>query len=60
MISKLVLLLTAAVIVAGAVGKWRKPGAAGGNAIEPARKCPDCGAYLIGSARCPCSDAAGG
>jgi hypothetical protein len=48
------------VILAGAVSRWRKPpGASGGNRIEAARKCPDCGAYLIGPDPCPCADGVG-
>ena len=55
MISKIALLALALVILAGAVAKWRKSDAAPGKSIEPARKCPDCGAYMIGSGPCPCA-----
>jgi hypothetical protein len=60
MVTKLALLVLAAVILAGAVSRWRKPpGTSSGNKIEAARKCPDCGAYLIGSGPCPCADGSG-
>lgn len=55
MISKIALVVLALVILAGALAKWRKPDAAQGKAIEPARKCDDCGAYMIGPGPCPCA-----
>ncbi len=58
MMTKIALLLVALVILAGALAKWRKGDAAPGKAIEPARKCPDCGDYMIGPGACPCTDPA--
>jgi hypothetical protein len=56
MITKLALLLLAAVLLAGIVSRWRKPPPSRGNAIESARKCSDCGAYLIGPGPCACAE----
>lgn len=58
MISKIALVLVALVVLAGALSRWRKPPKAqpGANEIEAARKCPDCGTYLIGQGPCPCAD----
>ena len=59
MMSKIALLLLAVVILAGAIAKWRRPDAPKRNAIEPARKCPECGAYVVGPGPCPCLPANG-
>lgn len=59
MISKIALLAVALLILAGALAKWRKTDAEPDKAIEPARKCPDCGAYVIGPGPCPCAGPAG-
>lgn len=42
----------------GFLGKLRKPTIGRrkpGKGIEPAKKCPRCGTYLIGDASCDCS-----
>jgi len=55
-ISKLALLVVALLLLAGAVAKWRKPDPPRGTKIERARKCADCGAYMIGSGPCTCAE----
>jgi len=59
MIFKVVTLFLAFILVVGMIGKLvsprqpRKPG----PAIEAARKCPECGTYVIGAAPAPCDRA---
>jgi hypothetical protein len=60
MIAKLALLLIAAVVLAGAIGRWGRPPASRGNAIERARKCGTCGSYVVGDGPCPCGGDADG
>jgi hypothetical protein len=58
MIGRVVLLLIAVAIVLAMIGKLRLPRLPrrpAGKAIEPARKCPDCGAYVVGSRPEPCA-----
>ena len=68
MIIKAVSLFLIAMLVLAMFGKLRLPrgGSAGGNARSggrrqakglDARKCPDCGAYVIGPGPCPCKTA---
>jgi len=57
MISKIALFLLALVILAGAVSRWRRSDAPPGKAIEPARKCPECGSYVMGAGPGPCARA---
>ena len=59
MMSKIALLLLAVLILAGAIAKWRRPEAPKRNAIEPARKCAECGTFIVGAGPCPCLAADG-
>lgn len=55
---RIALLFLVLMALIGLLGKLRKPSLPGRkreNAIEPARKCPRCGTYLIGDAECPCT-----
>ena len=55
---RLVLLLA---LVAGLLALLRRairprvPRKPAGRAIEPMRKCPDCGAYVLAGEPCPCT-----
>lgn len=59
MLSKIALLFLLAMGVLALVGRLRFPGAIGrrvaGRTALKTRKCPSCGSYIIGSARCPCT-----
>jgi hypothetical protein len=60
MMVKAALLFLVAMLVLGLFGRWklpRGPRNKAGTAIEPARKCPDCGAYVVGSRPGPCARA---
>jgi hypothetical protein len=53
-----VLLFLVLMALIGVLGKLRRPAVgrrAAEHPIEPARKCPRCGTYLIGDSDCPCS-----
>ena len=52
MTAKLALLLLAALLVVGMIGKWRAPKVdrTRGKPIEAARKCVVCDAYVLGGA----------
>ena len=52
-----VLLFLIVVAVLGAVGKWRLPRPPRGPAVEAARKCSVCGAYVVGPRPEPCARA---
>ncbi len=54
---RIALLFLIVMALIGLLGKLRMPKIGRrkpGNAIEPARKCPKCGTYLIGDAECDC------
>ncbi len=54
---KVVTFFLIAILVLGMFGKLRMP-----KLRKPragAKKCPDCGAYLIGKAPCPCTKTRG-
>ncbi len=58
MMIKAVLLFLVVMLLLGMFGKWRLPKIAPrkrGTAIEPARKCSLCGAYIVGSTPEPCA-----
>jgi hypothetical protein len=59
MIFKTVTLFLAFILLVGMVGKLMAPRRKRGSepAIEAARKCPECGSYVIGSAPAPCDRA---
>jgi hypothetical protein len=52
MIGKLVLIGLALVLFLAMIGKLRLPKAPEPPAVEKARKCPGCGAYVVGDAAC--------
>jgi hypothetical protein len=55
MIVRAALILLLALVALRLLGRWRRlaPRAKGG-AIEAARKCPACGAYVLAGQTCPC------
>lgn len=55
MILRLLLLLVIVLLVLNLLGRWRLPKPRSRQAIEPAKKCPDCGAYVLGSPPEPCA-----
>ena len=58
MMIRMVLIFLIVLLVLGMIGKWRLPKVPQrprGPAIEPARKCPDCAAYVIGRDPEPCA-----
>jgi hypothetical protein len=57
MIGRVVLLLIAVALILAFIGKLRLPRLPkrpAGRAVAQARKCPDCGAYVVGSRPDPC------
>ena len=48
-------LLAALVAVLRRGSRPRVPPKPAGRAIEPMRKCPDCGAYVLAGEPCPCT-----
>jgi hypothetical protein len=59
MLIKVVLLFLIAMLVLGMFGKLRAPKLpkfGKRKRMEQARKCPDCGSYIIGDGPCPCHD----
>jgi hypothetical protein len=59
MIVRLLLLLLIVVAVLALLGRWgrpRVPPKDRSTAVEAARKCPDCGAWVLAGERCPCTD----
>jgi hypothetical protein len=56
MIFKVVTLFLAFILLVGMIGKFIAPRRPRGSepAIEAARKCPECGSYVIGAAPAPC------
>jgi hypothetical protein len=59
MTARLALLLLAAWLALRLYGQWRRLKAEprGRPRVESARKCPDCGAYVVGSSPGPCARA---
>jgi len=60
MVIKAVLLFLVAMLALGMFGRWKRPRVPPrqpGNWVAPARKCPDCGAYVLGSRPEPCARA---
>ena len=60
MIGRAIMLLLAVVLFFALIGKWATPRVPRGRsrpAVESARKCPDCGAYVLGSRPTPCERA---
>jgi len=58
MIGRIILLTIAVALILAFIGKLRfpkLPRRPEGKSIEPARKCPDCGAYVVGSLPEPCA-----
>jgi hypothetical protein len=58
MIVKAALLFLVAALALGVLGRWTRRGSPRKGArgrIEPARKCPGCGAYVLGSRPEPCA-----
>ena len=57
MITRIVLLLIVAWVALRLYGQWRrlKAPTRGGRRVEAARKCPDCGAYVVGASPEPCA-----
>lgn len=58
---RFVLLFLVLMAIIGLFGKWTRGGGARGlqgrkrdRAIESARKCPECGTYLVGDVPCDC------
>jgi hypothetical protein len=57
MIIKAVLLFLVVIALLGMTGRFRrKPGDKSRPAVETARKCPACGAYLVGKTPCLCGN----
>jgi hypothetical protein len=56
MITRLIVLVLLGLLIAGMIRKWTRPAVPGSRArpIEPARKCPDCDAYVLGASPEPC------
>ena len=52
MIGRIVLLLIAAALLMAILGRLRLPKPPGRPAVQSARKCPDCGAYMVGDGPC--------
>ena len=58
MIVRAALLLLLLVLAVRVIGRWRRLAAKPqGGAIEAARKCPGCGAYVLAGETCPCTRA---
>jgi hypothetical protein len=58
MIVRIVIVALVLLLVATRVRRWLRrhlPARSPGPAVEAARKCPDCGAYVIGSRPEPCA-----
>jgi hypothetical protein len=57
MITRLIVLVLLGLLIAGLIRKWMGPALPRdrrGPPIEPARKCPDCDAYVLGASPEPC------
>lgn len=57
MLIKVVVLFLIGMLVLGMFGKLRRPKLPGirrRKQVQEARKCPDCGSYVIGDGPCPC------
>lgn len=54
MIVKAVSLFLIAMLVLGMFGRLRLPDALKRKQIQKAKKCSDCGAYIVGKGTCPC------
>lgn len=52
MIGRILLIGLAVVLLLAMVGKLRLPKAPGRRAVEAARKCPGCGAWVVGEGPC--------
>ena len=52
MIGRVVLLLLAVVLLLAILGKLRLPKRTERPAVQAARKCPDCGAYVVAGQPC--------
>jgi hypothetical protein len=55
---RIVLVFLVVVLILGWIGKWRLPRVPQrrpGPAVQSARKCPDCDAYVLGSHPEPCA-----
>lgn len=60
MIGRVVLVVAAVVLLLAMIGRRRVPGPPETKAVERARKCPGCGAYIVGQGGCTtpgCSEA---
>jgi hypothetical protein len=55
MLLKIVVLFLVAIAVMAMFGRLRLPGPRRGKDLPPKpRKCPDCGAYIVGRGDCAC------
>ncbi|HET9067891.1 MAG TPA: hypothetical protein VFN28_04550 [Amaricoccus sp.] len=52
MIGRIALLALAVVLLLAIIGKLRLPKPPGRPAVQAARKCPECGAYMVGDGPC--------
>jgi hypothetical protein len=52
MIGRAVLLVIAVGLLMAMIGRWRLPKPPARPAVQSARKCPDCGAYVVGDGPC--------
>ena len=57
MIGRVVLILIAVALLMAMIGKLRLPKRPERPAVQSARKCPDCSAYVVGSHPEPCGRA---
>jgi hypothetical protein len=58
MMLRVVIVAVLVAVVLAMIGRWtrRVPRAPGRRAVEPARKCPRCGSYVVAGAPCPCGE----
>lgn len=60
MMAKAALLVLVAILVVAILGRWGarpRPKVRRGSSLEPARKCPTCGSYVLGRRPEPCGRA---
>ena len=58
MITRLVVLVLLGLLIAGLIRKWTRPVLPRdrrGTTIESARRCPECGAYVLAGEVCACT-----
>jgi hypothetical protein len=52
MIGRIAIVVLAVALLLAMIGKLRLPKAPGRPAVQSARKCPACGAYMVGDGPC--------